>query len=43
MLVGKLASKDGSVMATHSADGEGTTDSRLLFVPARTYDLTKDN
>lgn len=37
LLVGKLASVDGSVMATHSNDGEANTDPRLVKIPARVW------
>ena len=36
-LVGKRASFDGSVLVTHSDDGEGNPDARLSYVPARTH------
>lgn len=36
-VVGRKATKDGSVMSTHSNDGGGTTDPRLAKVPARDY------
>ena len=37
-LVGKEASEDGSVMCSHSNDGEFDTDPRLVKVPSREYE-----
>lgn len=37
LALGRKATIDGSVMATHSNDGGGTTDPRLVKVPARDY------
>jgi dipeptidase len=39
LAVGKLATMDGSVMATHSNDGSGDTDPRLVKIPARVHEL----
>mmetsp|Transcript_2141 Transcript_2141/g.2462 ORF Transcript_2141/g.2462 Transcript_2141/m.2462 type:complete len:147 (-) Transcript_2141:608-1048(-) len=36
-IVGKDASTDGSVLVSHSNDGEFDTDPRLVKVPSRTY------
>jgi dipeptidase len=35
--LGKLASSDGSVLATHTNDGGGTTDPRLVKIPAKNH------
>lgn len=37
IIAGRLATSDGSVMCTHSNDGAGTTDPRLVRVPAQDY------
>jgi dipeptidase len=37
LVLGRRATVDGSVMATHSNDGGGSTDARLVKVPARDY------
>ena len=37
-LVGKRASFDGSVLVTHSDDGEGNPDARLSYVPGATHE-----
>ena len=37
-LVGKRASFDGSVLVTHSDDGEGNPDARLSYVPGSTHE-----
>jgi len=34
LIAGRLATEDGSVMCTHSNDGGGTTDPRLVKIPA---------
>lgn len=36
-VLGSKATIDGSVMCTHTNDGEGTTDPRLVKVPARSH------
>lgn len=43
LAVGKKASVDGSVMSTHSNDGGGTTDPRLVKIPSRDYDIASSN
>ena len=37
-LVGRAASFDGSVLVTHSDDGEGNPDARLSYIPAKSHD-----
>lgn len=37
LLAGKDATINGSVMATQSDDGRGTTDPRIMVVPAQDY------
>eukprot|EP00966_Prymnesium_polylepis_P258359 5967825-Prymnesium_polylepis.1 len=37
ILAGKDATIDGSVMVTHSNDGEGSIDPRLVHIPARDH------
>ena len=39
ILVGKAASKDGTVLVSHSNDGEGDTDPRLVKVEAKDHDV----
>jgi dipeptidase len=40
LIAGKDATTDGSVMVSHSNDGEFNTDPRLVHIPARDYDLS---
>jgi dipeptidase len=40
LIAGKLATTDGSVMASHSDDGESNTDARLIRVPAQNHGPT---
>jgi dipeptidase len=42
-LVGKDASADGSVMVSHSNDGEFKTDPRLVKIPSRSHSDTHSN
>lgn len=37
LFAGSKATSDGSVFVTHSSDGDGETDPRLVRIPARTY------
>ena len=38
IVVGRKATSDGSVLVTHSDDGESKADARLCLVPARDHD-----
>lgn len=37
VIAGRLATVDGSVMCSHSNDGEGATDPRLVHMPAHDH------
>lgn len=39
LAVGRKATADGSVLTAHTNDGGGTTDPRLVKIPARDYDI----
>ena len=36
-IAGRLATADGSVMVSHSDDGDGTSDPRLSYIPASSH------